>query len=216
MDNLDSVFGEKETKEEKLWKQIESEMSPQVKEIRGNIKFYHYTDKHSATITDEKVCVSFLKSLNSARMRVFDMADLLFELQLEKNLNNILLNLSDDIDIFSDEVKMRYCEWNDIPKNFLRKLVERDLDIMSGLKKLNHTLDEIYNYILKELKKHKRGRYYLDNDFWFSVKEEILKTEHIVNNLAIAFKERESICNIKPVSFEKTFASIQEHIRQSM
>ena len=197
------------------WEKAKGETSNLVKEIEKTIPGYDYSDKAKAIATDEMICEFFIKEIRTAKDKLFNIIGTLYELQLEKVMNGSFQNLKDELDVFSDEIKARYCEWKDIPKDWLRKIIRHDANLITGLQNLNKTLEDLFQSIMLELKKPKE-EVMGDVKYLTRLKNEAKDIEKQIDNLVILFKEREIICNIKPASFEKTYQMLRAKIKKTV
>jgi len=196
------------TPEEKSWKKVSGEMFSQIQALKKAVKDYSYKDKPSSLVTDEKLCGSFLKSLSRAKKSLFSISDICFSLHVGEEFIPLTEVMRDEVDILSDEIKIRHCEWGSQMPEFLKKIIRHDLALFKGLEKLNKNLRIIDRGIVKEAKKNKNKP-----EFWKRVKKVLLQVRKQVRDLAILFKEREALCNIHPITLERTFKKIQEEIR---
>mgnify|MGYP001619152457 CR=1 FL=1 len=112
------------------------------------------------------------------------------------------------MDILSDEIQARYCSWRPLTPELVRDLIRKDLKILKGVKKLDSDLDKLFRGILEELNKSP------SKHLWEKISTILNKLRFNLRELVILFKEREALCNLKPISLEKTFKMIQKEIRE--
>lgn len=213
------TFPKEETPEEKAWKQASGASFPQLQALKKTIKDYSYKDKPSSLITDEKVCTLFTNSLSKTKKSLFNISDFCFSLHTGREIMPLLNMMRDEVDILSDEIKIRSCAWKDIPSEFLKKIIQTDLALLKGANKLNRDLDLIYQSVMREAKKRKRIKIgkkeqYIPREFWKGIEEKLKAERFHLKQLAILFKERESLCNIHPLTLERSFRKMQEEIRE--
>ena len=194
------------------WKQAASETSEDIKRIKKLIRYYEYSSRENSIITDEKICDFFVRKIREAKDMLFGMIETMYELQEEKMINKKLEELKDTLDIFSDEIKVRHCEWKDIDLEWIKKLVKHDEYLLSGLVDLNSFLENFSRDILKSEEIRSDGTVVYDKLFWEDMEGRAKKAEEQIERLVIAFRERDAICNIKPISLERTFQKIRKEI----
>jgi len=196
------------------WEQVKS-LAPETKKMEKLIQGYSYATKQLAVITDENVCQNIVKGIRQAKVSLFNVIELLFEIEKEEPLSKSIQILKDELDIFSDEVKARYCDWKEQNTKWMIRLIKHDHEIVSGIASLNIILQNMYEELL-------RGRSLLSENeleqgrLWAKLKKQLPEIEERVDKLVTLFKEREGICNLKPMSLEKTFKSIQEKISKQI
>ncbi len=179
------------------WPEAKSKMNLEFKEIQKQIPDYDYSDNQRAIVTDEKVCDLLVGEIRELKSKMFDIIELFYELQRKENKD--FQRMRDDLDIFSDEVKVRYCKFEGLTQEFLEKLIRHDFELITGLQKLNSDMDKLHKQAVKPKKP--------------------LSTESLqrqINDLVAVFKEREVICNIKEVSLSRTYKRAQEDIRKNV
>jgi len=197
-------------------KPVSGESFDKLANVKKIIKPYSYETTEISIQTDEKLCHFITTSLSSTRKLLYNVSDLLFSLQLGENLLDVIQNLRHDVDILSDEIKIRHCTWKDIPEQFLIKIIKHDHSLVEKVVKLNTDVEMLFNGILTETKKHKRGRYYISREFWLNVDLSLGNIRGEIKNLAILFKEREAMCNIHPITLNRTFKKLQQEIRSEI
>lgn len=202
-------------KTDETWKQVSSEMYAQVQALKKIIQDYSYQQKADALETDQKLCQLLISHLSESKKTIYSITDFCFSLHIAKKLMPLLDMMRDETDIFSDEIKVRRCEWKYISPEFLKKVIKSDLSLARGIEKLSSGLERLYKIIIRESKTQKRTRQgYIPPEFWAEVKETLQSLRQSLRELVILFKEREVICNIHPLTLERTFKKIQEEIRE--
>lgn len=201
------MFREK-SPEEKAWDVVSGQSHDKIAEIQKTIKGYSYKRKDISLATDENICRHFVDSLSQSKKLLFSISDTCFSLHVGNNILPLTDIMRDEVDILSDEIKVRHCEWQDIPPDFLNKVISHDLKMLTGLQKINKNLDIVFVAIIEQAKKNKG-----DSKFWKKVRIGLLKIRGQVRELVILFKERETLCNINPITLERTFQSIRREIR---
>jgi hypothetical protein len=196
------------------WEQVKTlarEAIPMEKLIKG----YSYADEYSAVATDEKVCDYVVKGIRQAKGTIFSIISILYQLEKKEPVSKEMQKLKDELDIFSDEVKARYCEWKGLNEKWTVVLVKHDHSIVTGLDVLNLNLERLYQSMLKD-KALLSGDELAEKKLWKRMKKEIPGFEERVDSLVGLFKEREGICNLRPLALEKTFRSIQKRIEKQI
>jgi hypothetical protein len=186
------------------WKQVKSKMSMEVEEIHKSVSDYDYSNKASAVATDEKICNMLVLSLRKAKNKLFDIINYCFETH-QDGIMNYMEIIRDDIDIFSDEIKVRYAEWG-LNQEFLEKLIRHDFELLTNLKKLNSMLDYFYKKILETDLEAERKMF----------EKKSGEVKKLIVNLVRTFKAREAICNIREISLEKTFERIKKDLEEKI
>ncbi len=200
------------------WEEAKTSSLTKMNQISKIIRDYGYSNKTKSMITDEKVCDFLVKKIREAKEKLFRMIETMYELTEEKKLNKRLQKLKDELDIFSDEIKIRHCEWKDLGAEWLRKIIEHDAGLIAGLQKLNNDLEDISKEMIKfvKLRVDGKGEVMYDKKFWKDMENIINGIEEEIDSLVRTFKEREAICNIRAISLEKTFQKMQENIEEEV
>ena len=196
------------------WDQVRS-LARETKRLEKLVKGYSYADRDQSVITDEKVCHLITSGIHEAKQKLFNFIDLFYSIEKKAPVSKHMQRLKDELDIFSDEVKARYCDWNDLDDKWTVKMVKRDDLLLKGMDKLNADLQRLYELVLADkalLSDSKRG----DERLWRIIKTQLHDIEELIDDLVTLFKEREGICNLRPLSLEKTFQSIQERIERQI
>lgn len=188
---------------------------PDIKYIEKLVEGYSYADGHSAVITDEKFCSLLIRRIRESKATIFNMIEFLYEVEREEPLSRDLQRLKDELDIFSDEIKARFCDWADLDEHWIRKLVWHDVSLIKGLEKLNEELQEIYEKLIRD-KSLATGPGEDDRKLWEFVKSRLPGIGRQVDGMVVMFKEREGICNLRPLSLEKTYDKIREKIGEQI
>jgi hypothetical protein len=192
------------------WKQVES-LAPEARSMEKSIRGYSYEYKELALVTDDKVCHLFVNGISDVKNSIFQIIDLLYELEKKEPISKELQRLKDELDIFSDEVKARHCDWKDLNEKWTVKLVEHDHSLLSGLDKLNNDMQKLFKRVVTD-------RSLLSPDdksqamLWSEIKKQIPSLEKQVDELVRLFKEREGICNLRPLSLQKTYEKVKQRI----
>lgn len=191
-----------------VWKEVSGELFTHLRELRKQVKGYSYEQKHLCVATDDRLCHSFLQSLEKAKKSLFSISDLCFSLHTGNKLLPLLDTMRDEADILSDEITIRSIRWVDIPPDFMRKLVRADRKLLQGMDDLVAGLDRIFLGILKEVKRKKPS-----SDFWSQARKDLGQSREQLRQQAILFKEREALCNITSLTLKRSFEGIREDIR---
>lgn len=196
------------------WKQVKS-LAREVLTLEKAVKGYSYADKHLSIATDDKLCKLVIGRISEAKSTIFSIIDLLFELEKKEPITVHMQKIKDDLDIFSDEIKVRHCEWKGLNIKWSVNLVKHDHDIVKGLDRLNGVLRRLYEKMMVD-KALMSGDELAEARLWKAMKKELPAIEELVDFLVELFKEREGICNLRPAALEKTYKSIQERIERQI
>ena len=199
----------KEDPQEAAWKEASGDEHIRLRSLQHLIKWYSYQSKHDCELTDEKIAAHLVKELSLFKRHLYSISDMCFSLHVGDNLMRPLQMMRDEVDIFSDEIKIRHCEWDDIPANFLRKMIRTDHALFQGLEVLLADIDALFRSILAANKKKEKP----SPAFWNRTRKQLLGVRNTMKELVILFKEREAICNINPITLKRTFQQIQREIR---
>ncbi|MEM5798157.1 MAG: hypothetical protein QXP39_03145 [Candidatus Aenigmatarchaeota archaeon] len=175
---------------------------------------YGYRTTAQAHATDENICAFLIQSLRETKKVLFRTIHMLYEMQLEGKINQQLQGLWDAVDVFSDEIKIRVCRWRPLPDIWIAKLEAKDKQLIDVIKKINRDVNDIFNFILNGLKKDHRVKTQpiLYEGFWDECRKRISVIEGELEEAVRLFKERDAICNLKPLSLQKTYELIKTKI----
>lgn len=187
------------------WREARESRTEKVGFLEKLIPGYDYSHEDCAHATDERLCSLLVEQLREAKRTLFNTLETAYELHREMLLKDFE-QLRDDLDIFSDEVKARAFEWDrSKPCEWLERLIDHDYRLISGLGNLRKELDRLHREFLSSD----------ENAHDLRELNALIKTiERKTEDLAVLFKEREAICNIKEASLEKTFDRIRSRIRK--
>ncbi len=194
----------------RTWEQVKDEMFKEVKFMERMVSGYSYEDRHAAMLTDEKFCNVLDEKLKETKDRIFSIIELFYEIGAE-SMNKPLENLKTDVEIFSDEIKIRHCEWELLSRKWVKKIVSHDYEMIRCLEKLNIMLEALLRKIfgLKETDIDGGG---YDKETRESLEKSIKEVYSMFEKIVRKFKEREAVCNIKSISFEKIYQKIKKDI----
>ncbi len=195
------------------WKKAKEETSIILKDLEKMVPGYSYEDGTEAIATDQKMGDLIVKAIRNCKNRLFFTIQLLYELQHE-NLNRDLEHLKDEIDIFSDEIKIRHCKWSYSSPELLKKLVRQDYRLICMLRELDSLLGQIHKDAaeIKEIRTGHKPEF--EPGGVARLKQDTRKAFDLVKEMVVLFKEREVICNLEPATLEKTFRSITREITE--
>jgi hypothetical protein len=199
----------KKSPEERVWDIVSGESHGKIAEMQKTIKGYSYRNREISASTDEKICGHFIRRLARTKKLLFSISDTCFSLQAGEKILPLTDIMRDEVDILSDEIKVRHCEWKDIPPAFLNRLISHDLKMVKGLRKVNKNLEAVFRGIVRGAKKGKK-----DRDLWKKARKSLLLIRKQIRGLAILFRERETLCNIHPLTLERSFRKMQQEIRE--
>jgi hypothetical protein len=179
------------------WSTAIAKKTTKVTEIRRVIPSYDYSSEDLAHRTDEMVCQFLVNGLHEAKDMLFNIVNTLFELHMDA-VSHDFEDVRDSVDVFSDEIKCRHFDWDSCStEKWLERVIDHDYDLVLGLLRFTRELEDT----IHAMKEASDMQTHLDD------LKNLLK--NIVNN----FKERDVICNIREISLERTFQSIQQEMR---
>lgn len=192
------------------WKEASGKAHHLLKPLKEKIKNYSYSSLESSLLTDERLCEYIQKSLSRSRKTLFSISDICFSTHTGSKIISLAEKIRDELEIFSDEIHVRHCVWKDVPPDFLQKIIRQDHSLLDGIDNLVKNLESCRKSIISSIGK-KPGK-----DFWEKIQKSLLKSKSQARDLAIQFKEREAMCNIRAIALEKTFQKMREEIRRSI
>jgi hypothetical protein len=192
------------------WKDAKQKKGSMVKFIEKLIPAYGYSDKSRAEVTDEKFCELLTDMIREMKDLLFNIINTGFESH-KQILEKDFVKIRDELDIFSDEIKARHFVWDrGISQEWMEKIISYDFEIIRSTEKIRHHLNGVFD---KFLKAEKPGSKMFDEDKWKDIKKTTDLLYGMAENLAILFKERDTIANIKKISLDRTFDSIRKRLR---
>ncbi len=195
------------------WKKAREETSFILKHLEKMVPGYSYEDETEAIATDQKMGDLIVKALRNCKNRLFFTIQLLYELQHE-SLNRDIEHLKDEIDIFSDEIKIRHCKWSYSSPELLKKLVRHDYRLICMLRELDSLLEQIHRDA-SEIREIRTGHQpEFEPGGVARLKQDTRKAFDIVKEMVVLFKEREVVCNLEPATLEKTLGSISKEMAE--
>ena len=199
------------------WKKARGETLNVVKKLEKIIPDYSYQDTEASLVTDDKICSLLVDKLGKSKIHLFDLTSYLYTIHREDKINRILVGLRDSIDIFSDEIKARYCKWRNVPSEWLRKIIRYDRDLIKGVNKLYDDIETMKSSIfhMKRMRIHKKNVEIMPEE-WNKYKRQVKRIDDDLDELVRLFKEREAICNLRAISLDKTFQSIRDKLKDSI
>jgi len=194
-----------------VWNKVKNKMSIEIKVIGKSIRDYDYSTESKAEATDGKICKFMIEEIRKAKDKLFHIIQVAYELH-EESLNKNFQGLRDDLDIFSDEIKVRNFEWSrDLSQKWMDKLVVHDYNLVKQMQKLNIELEDMYKVFMKVVKLYPKKT---DPKQLEKVRKMIKLLEKVIDQIVLTFKEREVICNLRPLSLEKTYQQMQDYYRR--
>ena len=184
------------------WEKAAGESLTFIKEIKKFIPRYSYADPTHSVATDENISEYLVIMLREGKKHLFDTIELLYELQV-KGVINRLQKILDEMDIFSDEVKVKFHKEISLSKEWLRKLIMYDLHIIRESERLNKMITSLENHIIRseEIVSEDVRRY----------SEEIRRQ---LGKVVALFKEREVLSTLEEIDLNRTFSEKQNEIRE--
>ncbi len=193
------------------WSKIETSMSIEVKAIRKRLRGYSYIDDSTSAATDDKFCNYIIEQIRQAKDTLFHIIQNAYELH-EESLDKYFQGLRDDLDIFSDEIKIRSLEWSkNFSQEWMRRLVKHDYNLVNNMDKLNNDLRDTHSLFLKVIQLYPKKT---DPNQLARIRKLIKLLEKAIDEIVLTFKEREVICNLKPMALEKTYSQMQDYYRR--
>lgn len=193
------------------WEKVEQSRSIEIKAMRRLISGYDYSTEDMAEATDNKICGLMIKEVRKAKDKLFYIIQVAYELH-EESLDRNFQNLRDELDIFSDEIKVRNFHWSkDMSQEWMDKLIMHDHSLFRQMNKLNQELEGLYHTFMDVIKLYPKKTNPKELE---QVKQMIKLLEKATDQIVLTFREREVICNLKPLALEKTFRQMQDYNRR--
>ena len=173
-------------------------------DIKQVIPGYGYENEAQAHHTDETICRIVIQKLREFKQTIFRLRNFLYELQLDDKLD--LQPLWDEADIFSDEVKLRVCRWKPLPAIWQKRLERADRELLEAVEQLESQGKELFDLIFGKLKRNGRVKLMpqLYERFWGECRKKAEELEKQLERTVKLFKKRDVLCNLKPLSLQKT------------
>lgn len=190
---------------------VKNKMSIEIKAVEKFIPAYDYSSESRAEATDGKICRFMIEEIRKSKDHLFHIIQVAYELH-EESLDKNFQGLRDDLDIFSDEIKVRNFQWSrDLSQAWIEKLIKHDYHLVQQMHKLNKELDDLYKIFMKVVKLYPKKT---DPKELEQVRKLIKLLEKVIDKIVLTFKEREVICNLKPLALEKTYQQMQDYYRR--
>jgi hypothetical protein len=198
------------------WEKAKGDMFNFVKEMEKLIPNYSYSDSTDAANTDEKLCEIIVNRIRESKNKLFSVVQFLYESDVEERLDEDLQKLRDELDILSDEIKVRHCEWKVLSSGWIKHIIKHDIDLISETGRLNRTLEELLEQAFKLEKVKIDHIIQKDPEFWGKLESKAGEAKKQADGIAVLFKEREAVCSIESVGFEKAYEKIREDVRKEI
>lgn len=198
---------EEQADSENAWEDARSAQLTRAKAVEKNIPGYSYSDKTQASRSHERLKLFIAEKLSKSKNRIRDLLSFLYQLQQEA-IGGKFKVLEDDIDIFSDEVKVSPFKWKRMSVRFYEHLIERDYFLIKGVKRLNHFLKKLSQEVVS-YKQVDDKEFDLD-----MIKEAREGARKQLRELIILFKEREALFEVEGRDLEEVFQEVREEINQ--
>ncbi len=190
------------------WKKVKNKMSIEIKVVGKFVPAYDYSTESKAEATDGKICKFMIEEIRKAKDKLFYIIQVAYELH-EQTLDKNFQGLKDDLDVFSDEIKIRNFQWSkDLSQAWVEKLIKHDYHLVQEMQKLNQELDDLHKIFLKVVKLYPKKT---DPRQLDQVRKLIKLLEKAIDKIVLTFKEREVICNLKPLALEKTYQQMKDY-----
>ncbi len=195
------------------WKRVLVTKAPQIEFLKGIIEGYDYSEPSKMEVTDEKFCEHVTSLVRRCKEIIFNIIQSGFEMQ-KQSLEKDLVKIMAELDIFSDEIKMRVFECDRvISQKWLEKLVSYDYHIIKGMEEINRDAENLLRMFVRAEAPSSK---FFDEYEWRKMKKIVEDLFRRIEEMAVMFKEREAICNIRQISLEKTFEAIKNRLRTGM
>ncbi len=198
-----------------VWESVQRDLSSMVADLSAALKTYSYADD-AARATDEQLAAFLMAQLRAAKHRLLPAMDRAFALAgLQPGhagyhqFEHAATLLRDDLDIFSDEVKLRGFSWSALEPDWLKMLVRKDHELLQGCRKLVAAVEQLD----ADLGKADATVLAADAGFWPALAAHVGKARQLLSELVRTFKERDNICNLRKFEFSKTLAQIERAAR---
>jgi hypothetical protein len=193
------------------WKGVKNKMNIEIKAVGKFIPAYDYSSESRAEATDGKICRFMIEEIRKSKDYLFHIIQVAYELH-EESLNKNFQGLRDDLDVFSDEIKVRNFQWSrDLSQAWIEKLIKHDYHLVQQMQKLNTELYDLHKIFLKVVKLYPKKT---DPKQLEQVRKLIKLLEKAIDKIVLTFKEREVICNLKPLALERTYQQMQDYYRR--
>ncbi len=178
------------------------------KELEKIIRGYDYSDTHHAELTNSHFCKIFLDKLRVSNNILFNIINTCYEMHIEGDFKR-LKKIRDELDIFVDEVKVIYIEWNDyLSARWLEKLISHDLNLIRNSEMLAKNLESVFKKIMDQKKRDKK--------FWKKIDNSLSSIEEQLDGIVRMFREREALCSLKSLSFKKAYKLKRKEINEDI
>jgi len=195
-----------ETTETTAWALASGKKRLALKELKRLIPSYDYSSKGDAGMTNDRFCKFMLEKLRRSKAVLFNIINTCYELHIDNDLKDFN-KIRDELDIFLDEIKVLYIEWNEkTSQKWLEKIISHDLNLIKDSRKLAENLEAVFKEIIRAKKR--------DDKFWKQVSKKATFIEEQLDGMVRMFKEREALCKLKPLSLEKVFKSARKEISE--
>lgn len=200
-------MGITERKKESMWPLARSDMFPQVKLIERYVNPYSYKDIQSCVVTDQIFCDFLLRILKEANEKIFELMNVSYEMHSDR-ASETLRKLRDDIEHLSERIMVRDIE--DVPekREWLKRLIKSDHDIINSTISVKDILDKSYKGLMKSFEPRVRASG--NKDLWKALEDICEKLEIETDIILRTFVERERICSIEKGEMEREYKEIVE------
>jgi vacuolar-type H+-ATPase subunit H len=124
------------------WDKVRRDLEPSVREIAKIIENYDYSVK-SADLTDRKIRKKLTNEARKAKETTLKITELAYKDE-ESGVVNSLKEITDDIDVFINELDIKRIVYKDASDKLLKKIVKSDLLLIKGMDILNEMLRTTY------------------------------------------------------------------------
>ena len=198
------------------WSLAERDVSSLIADLGAHIHGYSYADEGRARATDERVSLLLIGELRDTKHALFPLVDRAYKLSSRgaegyHDFEHRARLLRDDLDILSDEIKMRNFSWTDIEPDWLKMLVRKDHELLAAMRKLQDSVLQLG--IDLSHAERPEATSLADKGFWPALAAHTDHCRSLLGEVVKLFKERENICNLKKYEFAKTQAQMQRSAR---
>lgn len=189
------------------WETIKPDVGSLISELTAALQTYSY-EEDAVAATDEHLCSFLMAQLRTAKHRLLPAMSRAHALAGKggsgyHDFEHAARLLRDDLDIFSDEIKMRRFSWSPLEADWLKMLVRKDHELVAGARRLVAAAEQL------DADLSRAESALQDVGFWPALAAHLGKARAQLAELVRTFKERENICNLKKFEFAKTLAQLK-------
>ncbi len=196
------------------WDKAKSKTHLSISYLESKLGFYSYADESAALQTDRLLAEHLSRRLEEAGSMLGELLNILFELSIDTVLSRKIGLLKDSLEIAADEIGIRGFDWKEPGNELLVRLVLADRQLAEQAAKLCIILRHLVTAAYSARKVRLNDMEAVSSDFMEALSHDIEKADGILEDIIFTFRERETICNLKLLSFEKTFEAVKRGIHR--